>query len=206
MVCLGLFLLAMLVTITGCEQKDFTKGEIDGMKYEETTEVTNYVKIVTNNDEVIIMELYPDIAPITVKNFQKLVSEKFYDNLIFHRVIKDFMIQGGDPTGTGMHGSKENIKGEFKKNGVENKLSHTTGVVSMARSEDMNSASSQFFICVADDTFLDGSYAAFGKVIAGLDNAINISKVKTDANDKPTTNQKMSTVRFVNIIKEENSK
>ncbi len=200
--CLGLFVLAILLVLTtGCESKDLTNGELEGYTYQETDEVTNYVKITTNNDEVILIELYPDIAPITVANFQKLVSEHFYDGLIFHRVIADFMIQTGDPLGNGTGGSEKTIKGEFSKNGVENSLSHTKGVVSMARSEDYDSASSQFFICVSDDdTYLDGEYAAFGKVIAGYDAVERISKVKT-SNNKPLQNQTMTTVRFVNVEK-----
>ena len=200
--CLGLFVLAILLVLTtGCESKDLTNGELEGYTYQETDEVTNYVKITTNNDEVILIELYPDIAPITVANFQKLVSEHFYDGLIFHRVIPDFMIHTGDPLGNGTGGSEKTIKGEFSKNGVENSLSHTKGVVSMARSEDYDSASSQFFICVSDDdTYLDGEYAAFGKVIAGYDAVERISKVKT-SNNKPLQNQTMTTVRFVNVEK-----
>lgn len=200
--CLGLFVLAILLVLTtGCESKDLTNGELEGYIYQEIDEVTNYVKITTNNDEAILIELYPDIAPITVANFQKLVSEHFYDGLIFHRVIADFMIQTGDPLGNGTGGSEETIKGEFSKNGVENSLSHTKGVVSMARSEDYDSASSQFFICVSDDdTYLDGEYAAFGKVIAGYDAVERISKVKT-SNNKPLQNQTMTTVRFVNVEK-----
>ena len=199
-ICILLFLLAMLVFFTGCESKDLTKGTIDNMEYSETEEVTNYVKIVTNKDKVILLELYPDVAPITVQNFQKLVSEKFYDGLIFHRVIEDFMIQGGDPEGTGMGGSPETIKGEFKNNGVENNLKHAKGIISMARSNDRDSASSQFFICTSDNvSYLDGDYAAFGKVIAGYDVAEEISKVKTDIYDKPLQEQSIKTMRFVNI-------
>ena len=149
LLCLGLFVLAILIclTTTGCEKENFTSGDIEGYHYEETEEVTNYVKIVTNHDQVILMELYPDVAPITVENFQKLVSEHFYDGLIFHRVIEDFMIQGGDPNGNGTGGSGETIKGEFSSNGVENTLEHEPGVVSMARGTEPDSASSQFFIC-----------------------------------------------------------
>lgn len=200
--CLGLFALAILLVLTtGCEKKDLTNGKLEGYHYQETEDVTNYIKIVTNNDEVILIELYPDIAPITVANFQKLVSEHFYDGLIFHRVIEDFMIQTGDPLGNGTGGSEEKIKGEFSKNDVENNLSHTKGVVSMARSEDYDSASSQFFICVNDDTYLDGEYAAFGKVVAGYDTVEQISKVKTNSNDKPLQTQTMKTVTFVNVTK-----
>lgn len=117
-----------------------------------------------------IITLYPDVAPITCENFEKLVKDGFYDGLTFHRVVEDFMAQGGDPNGNGTGGSEETIKGEFSENGVENDLSHTRGVVSMARSQDYDSASSQFFICYTDDcTFLDGQYAAFGKVTEGME-------------------------------------
>lgn len=203
-ICLGLFLIAMIVCFTtGCE-KDFTSGDIEGYHYEETEEITNYVKIVTNKDKVILIELYPEIAPITVENFQKLVSEHFYDNLTFHRVIANFMIQTGDPTATGAGGSDKKIQGEFSLNGIENTLKHEKGIVSMARSSDYDSASSQFFICVSDNLeYLDGSYAAFGRVIAGYDAVEEISNVQTDGNNKPTTTQKMETVRFVNVTKQE---
>ena len=136
--------------------------------YTETTDKTMLVKIETSQGDMVI-ELDDKAAPITVANFQKLVEQKFYDGLIFHRIIKGFMIQGGDPTGTGMGGSKENIKGEFAANGVNNPLRHSRGVISMARSMMYNSASSQFFICHADAYFLDGQYAAFGKLIEGED-------------------------------------
>lgn len=116
-----------------------------------------------------IITLYPDVAPITCENFEKLVKDGFYDGLTFHRVVEDFMAQGGDPLGNGTGGSEETIKGEFSENGVENNLSHTRGIVSMARSMDNDSASSQFFICYGDCTFLDGSYAAFGEVTEGMD-------------------------------------
>lgn len=193
-----------LILLTGCGV-DLTNGTIEGYKYEEVDEVTNYVKIVTDRNKIILIELYPEVAPLTVENFQKLVSEKFYDGIIFHRVIKNFMIQGGDPTGTGYHGSGENIIGEFSNNGIENNLKHEEGIVSMARGEEMNTASSQFFICVNSNEYigyLDGDYAAFGKVIAGYDNVVEISKVATNPlNDKPTTDQTMKTVRFVKVDK-----
>ena len=127
------------------------------------------VVIEMENGKKIKIELYPEIAPITCANFEKLVKEGFYDGLISHRVISGFMIQGGDPEGTGMGGAKENIKGEFAQNGVETNLSHTRGVISMARSNEPDSASSQFFIVQADSTYLDGQYAAFGKVTKGMD-------------------------------------
>lgn len=155
------------------------------------------VKIEMENGGIIEIELYPDFAPITVKNFEKLVSEGFYDGLIFHRVIDGFMIQGGDPTGTGYHGSDEKIKGEFLANGVVNKLSHTRGVISMARSQDPNSASSQFFICHQDAVFLDGNYAAFGEVIRGMEVVDAIADVDTDGMDKPLDPQVMKKVTLV---------
>lgn len=127
------------------------------------------------------LELYPDKAPITVENFVNYVNDGFYDGLTFHRVYKDFMIQGGDPEGTGSGGQNlKKIKGEFSANGVENDLSHKRGVISMARAEDMNSASSQFFICHADSTFLDGQYAAFGKLIDGYDVLDTIADVEVE--------------------------
>jgi peptidyl-prolyl cis-trans isomerase B (cyclophilin B) len=144
----------------------------------------------------IKLELCPEIAPITAANFEKLAGEGFYDGLIFHRVISGFMIQGGDPTGTGMGGAKTNIKGEFSANGVKNALSHKRGVISMARSSKYDSASSQFFICHADATFLDGSYAAFGRVVEGMDTVDRIAGVRTDAGDRPTVDQKMKSVRL----------
>jgi peptidyl-prolyl cis-trans isomerase B (cyclophilin B) len=143
------------------------------------------VKIEMQDGSVIKAELYPDIAPKTVSNFVKLVNDGFYDGLIFHRVIDGFMIQGGDPEGTGTGGSDETISGEFSSNGVNNPLSHTKGILSMARSNDPDSASSQFFICVADSEYLDGEYAAFGKVVEGMDVAEKIAKVEKDDNDKP---------------------
>lgn len=152
------------------------------------------VVIEMENGKKIKIELCPDVAPISAANFEKLVREGFYDGLIFHRVIKGFMIQGGDPTGTGMGGAKEKIKGEFKANGVPNNLSHTRGVVSMARSQMPNSASSQFFICHADSTFLDGQYAAFGRVVEGMDAVDEIAETKTDFSDRPLNDMRMKKV------------
>jgi len=155
------------------------------------------VRIEMENGGVIELELYPDKAPITVANFEKLVKEGFYDGLIFHRVIKGFMIQGGDPTGTGMGGSKEKIKGEFRSNGVQNDLSHKRGVISMARTNDPNSASSQFFIMHADGEFLDGNYAAFGKVVSGIEVVDEIANVKTDFRDRPLVEQKIKKITLI---------
>ena len=127
------------------------------------------VEITMKDGGKMQLELYPDVAPATVKNFVKLVNDGFYDGLTFHRIIKGFMIQGGDPEGTGMGGSKDTIKGEFKQNGVQNDLKHTRGVISMARSQNPNSASSQFFIMHDDAPYLDGQYAAFGKMVSGFE-------------------------------------
>lgn len=191
-------ILIVCLLMCGCS-KDTSKGIIEKISYEETNEITNYVKLETTKG-IILVELYPDIAPITVENFQNLVNEKFYDGLIFHRVIKDFMIQGGDPEGTGLGGSSKTIKGEFKNNGVNNDLSHTRGVISMARNSiSMDSASSQFFIVQKDSTYLDGDYAAFGKVIAGMDVVDKIASVNVDSNDKPTSMQKIKSIRFIKI-------
>ncbi|MGN1345717.1 MAG: peptidylprolyl isomerase [Eubacteriales bacterium] len=155
------------------------------------------VQIEMEGGGIIKLELYPEIAPITVANFVKLAKEGFYDGLIFHRVIKDFMIQGGDPTGTGMGGSGETIKGEFSSNGVTNTLSHERGVISMARSQKKDSASSQFFICHADAKYLDGDYAAFGKVVEGMDVVDEIAGVQTDYNDRPLTDVVMKSVTVI---------
>lgn len=127
------------------------------------------IKVTMENGGEFVIELCPENAPITCENFLKLAKSGFYNGLTFHRVIDGFMAQGGDPEGTGCGGSDECIKGEFSTNGVNNTLSHTRGVVSMARSQNPNSASSQFFICYGDCTFLDGQYAAFGKVISGME-------------------------------------
>ena len=127
------------------------------------------VEITMKDGGKMQLELYPDVAPATVENFVKLVNDGFYDGLTFHRIIKGFMIQGGDPEGTGMGGSKDTIKGEFKQNGFQNDLKHTRGVISMARSQNPNSASSQFFIMHDDAPYLDGQYAAFGKMVSGFE-------------------------------------
>lgn len=152
------------------------------------------VVIELENGKKIKLELYPDAAPVTVANFEKLVGEKFYDGLIFHRVIRGFMIQGGDPEGTGMGGAKEKIKGEFAANGVPNPIKHTRGVISMARSQMPDSASSQFFIMHQDAPHLDGQYAAFGKVVGGMDAVDEIAETATDWNDRPLEEQKIRTV------------
>ncbi len=146
------------------------------------------------NGKKIKLELYPDAAPITVANFEKLVGQGFYNGLIFHRVIKDFMIQGGDPQGTGMGGADKKIKGEFLANGVNNPIRHERGVISMARSSMPNSASSQFFIVHKDAPHLDGQYAAFGKVVEGMDVVDEIACCKTNFSDRPLEDQVMAKV------------
>ena len=152
------------------------------------------ITIEMENGGVIKAELYPEIAPITVENFVKLTKEGFYDGLIFHRVIEGFMIQGGDPTGTGMGGPGHTIKGEFRKNGVVNNIKHERGVLSMARSMMPNSAGSQFFIMHRNAPHLDGSYAAFGRVIEGIEVVDEIATTQTGAQDRPVKEQKMKKV------------
>lgn len=152
------------------------------------------VIIEMENGKKMKIELYPEKAPLTVENFEKLVKSGFYDGLIFHRVIEGFMIQGGDPEGTGMGGPGYSIKGEFSQNGVNNDLKHTRGVISMARSMMPDSAGSQFFIMHKDAPHLDGSYAAFGKVIEGIEVVDEIASVKTDYNDRPIKDQIMKRV------------
>ena len=157
--------------------------------------MTNPVVTITmTNGDVMKSELYPEIAPNTVNNFISLVQKGFYDGLIFHRVISGFMIQGGDPQGTGMGGPGYSIKGEFAMNGVRNDLKHTRGVLSMARSMMPNSAGSQFFIMHANAPHLDGQYAAFGKVVEGLDVVDKIASVRTGWQDKPVEEQKIQSM------------
>jgi len=146
------------------------------------------------NGDVMKLELYPDIAPNTVRNFISLANKGFYDGLIFHRVIPGFMIQGGDPQGMGMGGPGYGIKGEFNANSFANNLKHEKGVISMARSMSPNSAGSQFFIMTADSPHLDGQYAAFGKVTEGIEAADKIVAVKRNRSDKPLEDQKMKKV------------
>lgn len=156
----------------------------------------------SSGDNSFVITLYTDVAPITCENFEKLVKDGFYDGLKFHRVVEDFMAQGGDPKGDGTGGSTDTIKGEFSQNGVENTLSHTRGVVSMARSNDPDSASSQFFICYGDESFLDGQYAAFGKVTEGMDVVDSFVKVERSmgsdgAVSSPNTDIIMENVKMI---------
>lgn len=152
------------------------------------------VTLTMTDGSVIKIELYPEVAPNTVRNFISLINEKFYDGLTFHRVISGFMIQGGCPQGNGMGGPDYQIKGEFNQNGFQNDLTHSRGVISMARAMSPNSAGSQFFIMHQDAPHLDGAYAAFGMVIEGMDVVDKIAAADTDYNDRPNTEQKIATM------------
>ena len=177
--------------VTACKEEETKQEEVE-MKD------TVIAEIVMENGGVIKLELYHNVAPITVENFVKLANENFYDGLIFHRVISGFMIQGGDPEGTGIGGPGYTIKGEFAVNGVKNDISHVRGVISMARKGNgYDTAGSQFFICHADATYLDGQYAAFGKVIEGMDVVDAIASVETNYNDKPVVDQKIKTINIL---------
>ncbi len=168
------------------------------MKFNECfNEVNPQVEINMGELGMIKVELFPSIAPITVENFLSLVNSSFYDGIIFHRVIKGFMIQGGDPQGTGYGGSKETIKGEFKQNGVDNPLEHSRGVISMARSMMPNSASSQFFIMHKDASYLDGAYAAFGAVVEGIEVVDKIANTKTGPGDRPLQEIKIQSIKKI---------
>lgn len=152
------------------------------------------VTITMENGDVMKAELYPEIAPVSVRNFISLIGKNYYDGLIFHRVIRGFMIQGGCPDGTGMGGPGYSIKGEFAQNGVKNDLKHTEGVLSMARSMHPDSAGSQFFIMHQTSPHLDGAYAAFGKVIEGMDVVNKIAETRTDWSDRPLEEQKIKSM------------
>ena len=154
-------------------------------------------KITMENGDIMEFEMYPDVAPKTVQNFVDLINKHFYDGLIFHRIIKGFMIQGGDPEGTGMGGPGYTIPGEFSANGFNNDLKHTRGVLSLARTMDPNSAGSQFFIMHQDAPHLDGQYAAFGKLTSGFDVLDAIASVPTDWMDRPKKEQKIKTIEII---------
>ena len=167
-------------------------------EFQMSQEPTNYVDILVDSGNHIIIELLPDKAPISVENFKKLVSAKFYDGLIFHRIIDGFMIQGGGPEFVGRKDQADTIKGEFASNGVKgNDISHKRGVVSMARTPDKDSASSQFFICNGDSEFLDGEYAAFGRVLSGMEEVDRIAKLPKDGNDFPKQPPVIQSITFV---------
>ena len=158
---------------------------------------TKNILITMKNGDQIKAELYPEIAPETVENFLNLIEKKFYNGLTFHRVIKGFMIQGGDPKGNGTGGPNYSIKGEFSLNGYENNISHVRGVISMARSYDYNSAGSQFFIMHQNGEYLDHQYAGFGKVVEGMDVVDRIANVKTSRNDKPLEDVVIESVEVI---------
>lgn len=183
-----LLVLLSMVMLSACTQKEENKKSFEG------TYPTATIKM--NSGDTIKIELYPDVAENTVNNFIELSKDKFYDGLIFHRVIPGFMIQGGDPLGNGTGNPGYQIKGEFKNNGVENNLKHTKGVISMARSQHPDSAGSQFFIMVDDAPHLDGDYAAFGKVVDGLEAVERIVSVERDENDKPFEDQRIQSIEI----------
>lgn len=183
--------LLMLLVLAGCQDKDPAENKEDVI---EKTGKKPVVTMTIEGGDSVEMELYPDIAPNTVNNFIALIDEGFYDGLIFHRVISGFMIQGGDPDGNGTGGPGYAIKGEFESNGHKNNLLHDKGVVSMARTGAPDSAGSQFFIVTGKANQLDGDYAAFGKVIDGMELVEEIESVETDSNDKPVKDQKIESM------------
>ena len=199
-------LMALAFLLVGCgsstkdeQQEEKTDGQseeqpVKEADYSEEVEENPIVTITMDNDEKIVLELDPSVAPNTVANFISLVEEGYYDGLIFHRVIPGFMIQGGDPSGNGSGGPGYSIDGEFTSNGFENNLKHERGVVSMARTGEPNSAGSQFFIMAEDTPQLDEDYAAFGKVIEGMETVDAIVAAETDSSDKPLEDQKMKKV------------
>jgi len=183
-----IFMVFLMVVMTAMGFGSFgSDSAVDVPAAEEYTEPAgNPIATITMADGgVIVLELYPDVAPVTVANFIELANSGFYDGLTFHRVISGFMVQGGCPVGNGTGGPGYTITGEFAANGVENGISHTRGVISMARAADYNSGGSQFFIMHADGTYLDGQYAAFGCVISGIEVVDTIAAVSTDVYDKP---------------------
>jgi len=214
-----LLLISMMICFGSCSDSGDTTST-SGTKNSGTTETTEdgLTKAVPVAESEIVMvemkikdfgtiklELYKDTAPITVANFVKLVSEGFYDGLTFHRIYSGFMIQGGDPNGNGTGGSSETIKGEFASNGIENPISHKRGVISMARSTAKNSASSQFFIMHADSDFLDGNYAAFGKVVEGMEVVDKIAAVECDysyTDQNYTTPKNPPVIEYAKVIED----
>ena len=197
LICILLILCTTL--LAACAPAVITPDGVYTTRLEPADTPTNFVQIELENGGIIVVELYPDIAPKTVENFKKLVGEQFYDGIIFHRVMQGFMIQGGDPEGTGHGGSGEPIVGEFGSNGISNPLRHERGVISMARQlNDNNSASSQFFIMHETKSNLDGDYAAFGRVIAGMETVDWIAAQPVNGSNKPLDNITMKEVRFVN--------
>ena len=213
LICLLTALIILCLPLASCmdaeDEPEHVAPKYDEIDFSEISDLsqvsvsdteTDYVIIDVNRFGSIVIRLYPDVAPETVANFKKLVSEKFYDGIIFHRVIEGFMIQGGDPDGDGTGGSKDTIHGEFTSNGFANNLIHKRGVVSMARlGNDKDSASSQFFIMHKDYPSLNGDYASFGYVIYGMDVVDDIATVRTNSNDKPVTPVTINSIRFAKI-------
>lgn len=197
-------LISLLFFLFACgNQESDTTGNLEGDEQEPTVqEIVEYPEIKENpvvtitmeDDQEMILELYPKIAPNTVANFISLINEGFYDGLIFHRVIPNFMIQGGDPQGNGLGGPDYSIPGEFTNNGFENDLTHERGVISMARSGSPNSAGSQFFIMQDSAEYLDGDYAAFGKILEGIHVVDHIAYLKRDQSDKPLEDFKIKSI------------
>ena len=189
---LALSLFLLLGTVTACG----SDNNSDSSEKDSTTTAaeSSNSETASNDSLTFVITLYPDDAPITCENFENLVSDGFYDGLTFHRIVEDFMAQGGDPSGNGTGGSEKTIKGEFSQNGFKNDLKHTEGVLSMARSMMPDSAGSQFFIMHKNSPHLDGSYAAFGKIIEGMDVVNKIAETATDYNDRPLEDQRMKTV------------
>lgn len=185
---LSMSLVLMILFVSGCGKDKETKQE------DLVPEENPIVTITMENDDEIVLELYPEIAPNTVKNFISLIEKNYYDGLIFHRVIPGFMVQGGDPDGNGMGGPGYGIKGEFDSNGFDNDLKHERGVLSMARSQSPDSAGSQFFIMVEESPSLDGEYAGFGKVTEGIEAVDTIVSVDRDGKDKPKQDQQIKTI------------
>ena len=197
----------LLLCLASCQDEHLAPGmndlnlssasSIENVKISDSE--TNYVLIDVADYGKILIRLFPNVAPKTVENFKELVSDKFYDGIIFHRVIQGFMIQGGDPDGNGYGGSDKEITGEFTSNGFTNNLLHIRGVVSMARTNDPNSATSQFFIMHKTTSSLDGDYASFGYVVYGMDVVDDIAKASVDQNDKPGNDIVMTSVRFADV-------
>ena len=202
-------ILACLMLITGCAPKNAVEPTENVQPTEAVTaesvtenstegiEETVQAVITMESGDTIKLELYPDVAPITVENFKTLANDGFYDGLTFHRIISGFMIQGGCPKGNGTGGPGHNIKGEFLANGVVNNLKHTRGIISMARSQAYDSAGSQFFIMHEDSPWLDGQYAAFGKVVEGIEVVDKIASVQTDMYDAPLEKVVIETIAIV---------
>lgn len=194
---IGIIVILILILVLNI----FINKKNDEKENENLLTGKHYVEITVKDYGKIDLELDADVAPITVTNFINLVNDNFYDGLTFHRIIDGFMIQGGDPLGNGTGGSDKTIKGEFSDNGVNNSISHVRGVISMARSNSYDSASSQFFIVHEDSTFLDGKYAAFGKVTSGMDIVDKLAKVKVEDDNGTVSKENQPIIESIKVIK-----